>query len=568
MEISPILGLIRTLLVKNHKDISYIKRKIEDSQESSFDVVEYFIMEKIIKEDEIADLISDVFEFEKYELLKYDVSTFPKIEEIDEYLYRKYSFIPIDINKKKISIVALNPFNNNMKDEITFLTGKELECFVSTYTEIHKSLDKYLIDEDASLSEISEQGLEDLEFEEEKKEDSITEKNASNDAPIVKYVNKILLDAIKLNASDIHIEPYEDVYRIRFRVDGILKEMFNPPVALNTRIAARIKVMSNMDLAEKRKPQDGRIKIKVSKRHSIDFRVNTLPTLFGEKIVLRILDPSSAQLGIEALGYEDNQKEMYLEALSKPQGMIIVTGPTGSGKTVSLYTGLNILNKPEINISTVEDPVEINLQGINQVNINNKTEMTFANALRSFLRQDPDVIMVGEIRDLETAEIAVKASQTGHLVLSTLHTNSAPETLTRLSNMGIPLFNIATSVSLIIAQRLMRTLCPHCKVKADIPEKALLEFGFKKEDINIMTIYDRNKDGCEHCNHGFKGRTGIYEVVKITPRLSKAIMSGKNSLELTEICREEGFLDLRSSAILKVKKGLTNLEEANRVTTE
>ena len=387
-----------------------------------------------------------------------------------------------------------------------------------------------------------------------------------DDAPIVKFVNKMLLSAIKEGASDLHFEPYEKSYRVRFRTDGVLREASAPPQALSAKIASRLKIMSAMDISERRKPQDGRIKMKLSKSKAIDFRVNTLPTLWGEKIVLRILDPSSAKMGIDALGYEEDQKQMYLDALHQPQGMILVTGPTGSGKTVSLYTGLNILNTPERNISTAEDPVEINLEGINQVNVNPKQGMDFSQALRAFLRQDPDIIMVGEIRDLETANIAIKAAQTGHMVMSTLHTNSAAETLTRLQNMGVPAFNIATSVTLIIAQRLARRLCTECKVEVDVPKEALLEEGFTEEQAKGMKVF--GPKGCDQCSKGYKGRVGIYEVVSITPVMQQVIMEEGNSLQIASRAQEEGFNNLRQSGLLKVIQGVTSLEEVNRVTLD
>ena len=386
------------------------------------------------------------------------------------------------------------------------------------------------------------------------------------DAPVVKFVNKMLLSAIKGGASDLHFEPYEKSYRVRFRTDGVLEEITRPPIALAPKISSRLKIMSEMDISERRKPQDGRIKLKLSKTKAIDFRVNTCPTLWGEKIVLRILDSSSAQMGIDVLGYEEGQKGMYMEALHQPQGMILVTGPTGSGKTVSLYTGLNILNTTERNISTAEDPVEINLEGINQVNVNPKQGMDFAEALRAFLRQDPDIIMVGEIRDLETANIAIKAAQTGHMVMSTLHTNSAPETLTRLQNMGVPSFNIATSVSLIIAQRLARRLCNRCKEELNIPKETLISEGFTDDQLNDLTIY--GPVGCDQCNKGYKGRVGIYEVVKMTPELQKIVMEEGNSLEIAEVAQKAGFNNLRQSGIMKVLQGVTTLEEINRVTAE
>lgn len=397
-------------------------------------------------------------------------------------------------------------------------------------------------------------------------EDEILDERAETDGPVIRFVNKLLIEAVRRGASDLHFEPYEHMYRARFRIDGLLHEVARPPVQLIGRISARLKVMSRLDIAEKRRPQDGRIKLRISKQEAIDFRVSTLPTLWGEKVVMRILDSSSAKLGIDALGYEDDQKQLYLQALKQPQGMILVTGPTGSGKTVSLYTGLNILNTADVNISTIEDPVEINMEGINQVNVNIKQGMDFSNALRAFLRQDPDIIMVGEIRDLETAEIAIKAAQTGHLVLSTLHTNSAAETLTRLHNMGIATFNIATSVSLIIAQRLARKLCPHCKQPVDLPPEVLREEGFSEQQIGTFTVYA--PVGCNRCSGGYKGRTGIYEVVRVTPSLQHLIMSGANSLDISQQMRAEGFRDLRASGLRKVMQGITSLEEMNRVTKD
>ncbi len=388
-----------------------------------------------------------------------------------------------------------------------------------------------------------------------------------DEAPVVRYINKILLDAIKQGVSDIHFEPYEYTYRIRYRQDGLLREVATPPSNLANRLSSRIKVMSRMNIAEKRVPQDGRIKMQLSKSRAIDFRVNTCPTLYGEKIVLRILDPTSAQLGIEALGFETEQRTAFLDAINKPYGMILVTGPTGSGKTVSLYTALNLLNKPDVNISTAEDPVEIQVPGINQVNTNVKTGLTFAEALRAFLRQDPDIVMVGEIRDLETAEIAVKAAQTGHLVLSTLHTNDAPQTLTRLANMGIPPFNIASSVLLIMAQRLARRLCDHCKEPDEVPKEALLEEGFTNTDIDTgFTIF--KPVGCDICTNGYKGRVGIFQVMPISETMGKIIMEGGTSLQLAEQADQEGIYNLRRSGLRKVMQGITSLQELNRVTKD
>jgi type IV pilus assembly protein PilB len=388
-----------------------------------------------------------------------------------------------------------------------------------------------------------------------------------DDAPVVRFVNKVMIDAIKRGASDIHFEPYEKYFRIRVRQDGVLAEVARPPAALAIKVAARLKVMARLDIAERRVPQDGRIKLRLSKNRAIDFRVNTCPTLFGEKVVCRLLDPASAQLGIDALGYEDFQKRLYLEQLAKPYGMILVTGPTGSGKTVSLYTGLNILNTQDRNISTAEDPAEINMPGVNQVNVNPRVGLTFASALRAFLRQDPDIIMVGEIRDLETAEIAIKAAQTGHLVLSTLHTNDAPKTLTRLVDMGVKPYAIASSVSLIIAQRLARRLCSNCKEPVDVPTEALLKEGFTEADIGKgLAIF--HAKGCSQCTAGYKGRVGIYQVMPVTDAIGRIIMEGGNAMQIADQAAADSIPDLRQSGLKKVKDGLTSLEEINRVTIE
>lgn len=430
-------------------------------------------------------------------------------------------------------------------------------------------IEKNLAENDTSLSDLGDSDLDDVEFVDEEaaaKDEGGTDSDV-DDTPVVRFVNKVLLDAINKGASDIHFEPYEKSYRVRFRTDGILAEVASPPLGMSMRLSARIKVMSRMDISERRIPQDGRIKLNLSKSRAIDFRVNTCPTLFGEKIVLRILDPSSAKMGIDALGFEEDQKAVLLENLHKPYGMFLVTGPTGSGKTVTLYTGVNILNQPEINISTAEDPVEINLAGVNQVNVNPKVGLDFGSALRAFLRQDPDVILVGEIRDLETAEIAIKAAQTGHMVLSTLHTNDAPQTLTRMVNMGIPPFNIASAVNLIIAQRLARRLCSHCKKLLDIPKEAMLEEGFTEAQVQKgIKIY--GPVGCDQCSNGYKGRVGIYQVMPISAEIGKLIMEGCTSLDLAEQAQKEGINDLRQSGLKKIIDGHTSLEEINRVTKE
>jgi type IV pilus assembly protein PilB len=488
---------------------------------------------------------------------------------VDEKLLRKHNALPLYKRGNRLFIAVSDPTNIQALDEIKFNTGLSTDAILVDDAKLRAAIDRYLESHDSTMGDLEDADLEGVETEsgDHEDDDGSVSTTEVDDAPIVKYVNKMLLDAIRGGASDIHFEPYEKAYRVRYRTDGILKEVSRPSIKLAPKISARVKIMAQLDISERRVPQDGRIKLKLSKTKAIDFRVNTLPTLWGEKIVLRILDPSQAQLGIDVLGYEEDQKEMYLEALEQPQGMILVTGPTGSGKTVSLYTGLNILNTTERNISTAEDPAEINLEGINQVNVNTKVGLGFAEALRAFLRQDPDVIMVGEIRDLETANIAIKAAQTGHLVLSTLHTNSAAETLTRMMNMGVPAFNIATSVSLIIAQRLGRRLCSACKQPSDVPQDVLLKEGFTQEQIDTgFTLY--RPKGCDKCNGGYKGRVGIYEVVRITDELANMIMEEASSIKIAKQAQAEGFRNLRQSALMKVIQGVTSLEEANRVTKD
>jgi type IV pilus assembly protein PilB len=514
---------------------------------------------------ELAEQCLDLFRVPMFDLSDFDVEQLPK-ELIKEKLIRQHHLLPLVKKGRKLYIATSDPTDYGAFENFEFSTGLQCEIVVVDYKQLEQKIDQ-LFDANGGISmseddfkEFSGMDVEDTQ----QQQDSNDEKD-KDDAPIIVYINKILMDAIKKGASDLHFEPYEHKYRIRFRIDGMLHEMASPPTSLSTRLSARIKVMSRLDIAEKRKPQDGRIKLKISDRKSIDFRVSTLPTLWGEKIVMRILDSSSAMLGIDVLGYEPEQKALYMDALAQPQGMILVTGPTGSGKTVSLYTGLNILNKPERNISTAEDPVEINLEGINQVQINPKAEMTFANALKAFLRQDPDVVMVGEIRDLETAEISIKAAQTGHLVMSTLHTNSAPETLTRLLNMGVPAYNVASSISLIIAQRLARRLCPKCKTPETLPEEELNRQGFVKAGINDITLYKAN--GCDHCTEGYKGRVGVYEVVKITPEIAQVIMEGGNSIQIADMAAKAGFANLRISGLKKAAAGVTSLAEINRVTS-
>jgi len=529
-------------------------------------LISYLSQNKLADSNAITVAAGEEFGLPILDFASYNTEHIPK-DIVKPELLQKHNVLPLMKRGKTLFIGVSDPTNIHSVDEIKFNTGLNIDPILIEHEALKKAVDNFLNANDATnlLNADDSEEFGDLEIAEEEEEQDVTQ-SETDDAPVVKYINKMLLTAIKTGASDLHFEPYEKRYRVRFRTDGVLHEVSSPPNQIAAKISARLKVMSKMDIAERRVPQDGRIKLKVSKTKSIDFRVNTLPCLFGEKLVLRILDSSSAQMGIDALGYEENQKAMYMDALEQPQGMILVTGPTGSGKTVSLYTGLNILNTPERNISTAEDPVEINLEGINQCNVNNKVGLTFAEALRSFLRQDPDIIMVGEIRDLETAEISIKAAQTGHMVMSTLHTNSAPETLTRMINMGVPAFNLATSVNLIIAQRLGRRLCSNCKTPIDVPKDALIEAGFTEEDLKSeFTVYQ--PVGCDSCNKGYKGRVGIYEVVKITPPISKIIMEGGNSLEIAEACKKEGFDDLRRSSLKKVMQGVTSLEEANRVTS-
>lgn len=523
----------------------------------------------------IATAASDEFGTPIFDLSALNPESIPK-KLVDPKLVKKHYALPLYKRGSRLHLAVADPTNLHALDEIKFNTGLNVDAVLVEADRLSEFIDNHLSAQEESLGDalggLDDDALGELDIEAVDEDTNSSDEDGSaevDEAPIVKFVNKVLLDAIKCGASDIHFEPYEKSYRVRYRTDGILEEISTPPTALATRLAARLKVMSQMDISERRVPQDGRIKLKITKTRAIDFRVNTLPTLFGEKIVLRILDPSSAKLGIDALGYEDEQKRLFMDALEQPQGMILVTGPTGSGKTVSLYTGLNILNTIERNISTAEDPVEINLEGINQVNVNVKVGLTFAEALRSFLRQDPDIVMVGEIRDLETGEIAIKAAQTGHLVLSTLHTNSAPETLTRLLNMGVPAFNVATTVSLIIAQRLARRLCPKCKEPAkDIPDEILSEEGFDGIGIAREELELFHPVGCAQCSKGYKGRVGVYEVVRITDTISRIIMEGGNAIEIADAAREAGFNNLRISALRKAAQGLTSLEEANRVTKD
>ena len=524
---------------------------------------ELLINEKLITSEKLAQAAAGISQAICLDVEQFDIAYVPE-DLRNEKLIRKTDMLPLGKRGRSMYLAVVDPTNIQTIEDFEFNTGLNAEVVVVEYDKLHKLMDKLF---DSSLGGDFTDGdwdLGSLGIVQEEEEDGPGVQVDKEDQPIIAFINKMLLDAIRKGASDLHFEPYEKTYRIRFRIDGILHEVASPPVALSTRLSARLKVMSRLDIAEKRVPQDGRIKLKLSAKKSIDFRVSTLPTLWGEKIVMRILDSDSAMLGIDVLGYEDHQKQLYLAALAQPQGMILVTGPTGSGKTVSLYTGLAILNTEETNISTAEDPVEINLAGINQVQVNPRAGLTFASALKAFLRQDPDVVMVGEVRDLETAEIAIKAAQTGHLVLSTLHTNSAPETLTRLLNMGVPAYNVASSVSLIIAQRLARRLCSHCKQPEVLPEAELLKQGFTAAQLATVKIF--KPVGCDHCTNGYKGRVGIYEVMPVSGVMADIIMQGGNSLDIATQAQKEGVNNLRQSGLVKAAAGLTSLAEINRVT--
>jgi type IV pilus assembly protein PilB len=562
-------GLAKRLVTEGMLDPTAAANAQNEARQKKMSLASYLVEEKKLNARKIAIAASSEFGMPLLDLSALDPDTIPK-NLIDEKLIRQHQALPIQKRGNRLFVAVTDPMNLAALDEIKFNTGIATEPVLVEVDKLNQFIEKAMSSADTSLQEMA--GLdEDLENLEISAEDEDPGKAASSadvdDTPVVRFVNKVLLDAINKGASDIHFEPYEKYCRVRFRIDGMLREIAKPPLNMTSRLTARIKVMSRMDISERRVPQDGRIKLKVSAKRAIDFRVNTCPTLFGEKVVLRILDPSSAMLGIDVLGYEAEQKKAYLDVLAKPYGMILVTGPTGSGKTVSLYTGLGILNTEDRNISTAEDPAEINMPGINQVNVNTKVGLDFAAALRAFLRQDPDVIMVGEIRDLETASIAIKAAQTGHLVLSTLHTNDAPQTLSRLINMGVAPFNIASAVSLIIAQRLARRLCEACKAHDDIPKEALLQEGFKESDIaGGLKVF--KAVGCDKCTDGYKGRVGIYQVLPISDEIGRIIMGGGNAINIADQARKEGISDLRQSALKKVKAGMTSLAEANRVTKD
>ena len=530
--------------------------------------VSYLVENKILSGQDIAWSGSQEFGVPLFDLDAMDMESAP-VKLVSEKLIHQHNALPLFKRGNRLFIAVSDPTNLSAVDEFKFHTGVNTEAVLVEEGQLQKVIESALDAMDTTMSELMDADLDNLEISsgaDESKDGEVSESDI-DDTPVVRFVNKVLLDAINQGASDIHLEPYEKEFRVRFRSDGVLHEVSSPPRSLAMRIVARLKVMSRMNIAERRVPQDGRIRMQLSKNRAIDFRVNTLPTLYGEKVVLRILDGSAAQIGVDALGFEEEQKKLFVEAINKPYGMVLVTGPTGSGKTVSLYTGLNMLNSPDRNISTCEDPVEINVPGINQVNVNNKAGLDFSLALRAFLRQDPDIIMVGEIRDLETAEISVKAAQTGHLVLSTLHTNDAPQTLTRLANMGVPPYSIASAVHLIMAQRLARRLCEKCKKQQDIPRETLLKTGFKEEQLtDDLKIYEAI--GCDSCTAGYKGRVGIYQVMPVSEEMGRIIMEGGNAMELAKQATVEGVADLRESGLKKVADGITSLEELDRVTKD
>ena len=560
-------GMARRLVSEGVLPEPDVRKAVLDSTQGKTSLTAWLLDHGLVDSGRLTQLASAEFGMPAMDVSALQPANMP-LNLISEALINKHHALPLFRRGKRLFVGIADPMQSHALDEIKFHSNCMVEPILVERAQLHRVIEGALSSMSSSVPDLGGDGLEELALEAGDDDGDSTgiDATANDDAPVVKFVNKILVDAIKRGASDIHFEPFETNYRVRLRMDGMLRAVASPPMKLATRISSRLKVMAGLDIAERRVPQDGRIKLNLSKSRSVDFRVSTLPTLFGEKIVLRILDASTAKLGIDKLGYEEVQKELYVNAIHKPYGMVLVTGPTGSGKTVSLYTALNILNTNERNISTVEDPVEIRVEGINQVQQNTKRGMTFAAALRSFLRQDPDVIMVGEIRDLETAEIAIKAAQTGHMVLSTLHTNDAPQTIARLMNMGIAPYNITSSVTLVIAQRLARRL-HDCKKPLDLPAATLLAAGFTQEDIDAgLTLYEAV--GCDNCNEGYKGRVGIYQVMPMLEDIQKIVLQGGNAMQIAEVSRKAGINDLRASALLKVKQGVTSLAEIDRVTKD
>ena len=561
-------GLARTLI--QEKLLSEDEANTIQSQANSVKApfITQLILSKKLSAQVIAETTAKAFGFPYFNLDAYNIDYLPA-KKIDAKLMLSNRVMALQVRNNLLFVAISDPTNLHALDSVQFQMGMALLPVVVEDDKLGRWIDKVIESSDTSMKSLDVDDDFDLAGDLGGKVEEELQTQEIDDAPVVKFLNKMLIDAINMGASDLHFEPYEKFYRVRYRVDGILREITQPPLAIKEKLASRIKVISNMDISEKRIPQDGRMKLVLSKTRTIDFRVSTLPLINGEKIVMRILDPSSATLGIEALGYEVAQKEALLSAVSRPYGLVLVTGPTGSGKTVSLYTCLNILNNPGVNIATAEDPCEIPLAGINQVNVNEKQGLTFAAALKSFLRQDPDIIMIGEIRDLETADMAIKAASTGHMVLSTLHTNDAPSTLTRLLNMGVAPFNIASAVSLITAQRLARRLCKSCKVPIDVPNEALLGVGFTELDLDgTWQLYGPKEGGCELCNNGYKGRVGIYQVMPITDAISRIIMKSGTAHDIADQAKLEGVKDLRQSGLLKVKQGLTSIEEVEACTNE
>ncbi len=549
-------------------DIDAAQKACTDASDARRTLLAHLTLEKLADPAVLAATASTEFGVPLVDIQAFDLTQIPA-SVVKEQLINKHQALPLFLRGSQLFIAIADPTNHSAMEEIAFNSGFSVQPIIVDAASLAQAIEKALEAADAGFDEFEdEEGLEEVDF---SLDDIQQDKDQGqvdaqvDDTPVVRFINKVLLDAIRKNASDIHFEPYENKYRIRYRLDGVLSRVASPPIQMSRRMSSRLKVMSGLDIAERRVPQDGRIKLNLSRNKSIDFRVSTCPTLWGEKVVLRILDSTATRLGVDKLGFEEKQRDLFTEAIVKPYGMILVTGPTGSGKTVTLYTALNILNEEGRNISTVEDPVEIRVQGINQVQQNTRQGMTFARALRAFLRQDPDIIMVGEIRDLETAEIAVKAAQTGHLVLSTLHTNDAPQSITRLMNMGIPSYNITSAVNLVMAQRLIRRLHT-CKIADELPEEALLEAGFVEDDLDGLEVFKPN--GCSGCNEGYKGRVGIFEVLPITDSIARIILEDGNSLQIREHARQEGFNDLRRSALNKVSDGVTGLMEINRVTKD
>jgi type IV pilus assembly protein PilB len=561
-------GMARRLVSEGVLPEADVRKAVADSTQQKASLAAWLLDHGLVESARLTQVASVEFGMPMMDVSAIAPASMP-VNLISEALMTKHQALPLFKRGKRLFVGIADPMQSHALDEIKFHSNCMVEPILVERGQLSRAIDGALASANATMPDMGSDEFDELSLEAGDEDGETTtgiDATGGDDAPVVKFVNKVLVDAIRRGASDIHFEPFETNYRVRLRMDGMLRPVANPPMKMASRISSRLKVMAGLDIAERRVPQDGRIKLNLSKSRSMDFRVSTLPTLFGEKIVLRILDSSSAKLGIDKLGYEENQKQLYLDAIHKPYGMVLVTGPTGSGKTVSLYTALNILNTPERNISTVEDPVEIRVEGINQVQQNVKRGMTFAAALRSFLRQDPDVIMVGEIRDLETAEIAIKAAQTGHMVLSTLHTNDAPQTVARLMNMGIAPYNITSSVTLVIAQRLARRL-HDCKKPHNLPPHALLAAGFSQQEIDEgLTLYE--PVGCEHCNDGYKGRVGIYQVMPMLEDIQKIILQGGNALQIAEVARKAGINDLRASALNKVKAGVTSLAEIDRVTKD